>query len=122
MSHALMLRLEELANLKDGWLDGKGKAPAPEKLQRLAVLFEANFNANLSLPHLYPTPDGGIQAEWSLGDWEASLEINLDTQTGEYQALNITTRKTHEYNLALNTVEGWKSLNEALKNIGRVQA
>lgn len=116
------LRLEELASLKDGWLDGKGRAPAPEKLQQLASQFDANFDADLSLPHLYPTPEAGIQAEWSLGDWEATLEINLDTQTGEYQALNMSNRKSHENSLALNTVDGWKALNEALKSIGGAQA
>lgn len=116
------LRLEELAALKDGWLDGKGQAPAPEKLLRLAALFDAHFDADLPLPHLYPTPEGGVQAEWSLGDWEASLEINLDTQSGEYQALNLTNRQTHEHILALSAAEGWETLNEALKNIGGVQA
>lgn len=116
------LRLEELASLKDGWLDGKSLAPTPEKLQQLATFFDSNFDADLPLPHLYPTPDGSIQAEWSLNDWEATLEINLDTQTGEYQALNLVDRKTHEHILALNTVDGWKTLNEALKSIGGVQA
>lgn len=116
------LRLEELATLKDGWLDGKGHAPAPEKLRQLASLFDASFDADLTLPHLYPTPEGGIQAEWSLGDWEAALEINLDTHTGEYQALNLADRQSHEHILALNMIDGWKTLNEALKNIGGVQA
>lgn len=116
------LRLEELAALKDGWLDGKGQAPAPKKLQQLAALFEANFDADLPLPHLYPTPEGGIQAEWSLGDWEASLEINLDTQAGVYQALKLSDRQSYEHILSLNSVEDWKTLNEALKNIGGAQA
>lgn len=116
------LRLEELASLKDGWLDGKGQAPTMEKLRQLATLFDTNFDADLPLPHLYPTPDGGIQAEWSLGDWEATLEINLDTKTGEYQALNLSDRKTHEHILPLSTSDGWKALNEALKSIGGIQA
>jgi hypothetical protein len=116
------LRLEELAALKDGWLDGNGRAPTPEKLQRLASLFDANLDADLPLPHLYPTPEAGIQAEWSLGDWEATLEINLDTQIGDYQALHLNDRQSREHILALNTAEGWKDLNDALKSIGGVQA
>lgn len=116
------LRLEELASLKDGWLDGKGQAPTMAKLQQLATLFDTNFDADLPLPHLYPTPDGGIQAEWSLGDWEATLEINLDTKIGEYQALNLSDRKTHEHILPLSTSDGWKALNEALKSVGGIQA
>lgn len=114
-------RLEELAALKDGWLEGKGKAPAPDKMRELAALFEANFDAALPLPYLYPTAEGGIQAEWSLGDWEVTLGVNLDTKTGEYQALNIANRQTYEHTLKLETTEGWRSLNEALKRIGGTQ-
>lgn len=116
------LRLEELVDLKDGWLDGKGRALAPEKLHWLTGSFDNYFDADLPLPHLYPTPEGGIQAEWSLGDWEASLEINLDDQTGEYQALNLSDRRSQEQILTLATADGWKILNEALKAIGGAQA
>ena len=72
------LRLDELAKLEDGWLDGKGKAPAKEKLEWIADTFESSFDTGLSLPHLYPTAEGGVQAEWSLNDWEVSLDIDLE--------------------------------------------
>ena len=117
----ITLRLEELAELKDGWLDGKGHVPAPEKLHWLANTFDNHFGADLSLPHLYPTPEGGIQAEWSLGNWEATLEINLDTQAGEYQAVNLVGNQVQEHDLLLSGEEGWKQLNDLLTKIGAVQ-
>lgn len=112
------LRLEELATLKDGWLDGKGYTPMPEQLKWLASQFDAYFAADLPLPHLYPTPEGGLQAEWSLDAWEVTLEINLNNQTGEYQALNCNDRKTREHLLQLATADDWKALNDELKSIG----
>ena len=112
------LRLAALAELKPGWLDGKGQAPDPEHTQWLAAAFEENFDASLPLPYLYPTAEGGIQAEWSISDWEASLEIDLPTKGANLQALNLVTRELHEHDLMLTSVEGWQQINTVLHQIG----
>ncbi len=124
------LRLEEIADLKDGWLDGKGIAPNPEKLHWLAKAFDNSFKADLPLPHLYPTPEGGIQAEWSLKDWEVTLEIDLTTHQAMYQAVRIAGQETgqqpqgsvNEHALALGEDEGWTRLNDALTLAGGTEA
>lgn len=112
------LRLEALAKLKQGWLDGKGHAPTIEQLQWLIVAFEDNFDNDLLLPYLYPTAEGGVQAEWSIGDWETTLEIDLLNQMGDLQALNLATDESHEYKLALKERDGWTQLNTVLHQIG----
>lgn len=111
------LRLDELAKLEDGWLDGKGKAPAKEKLEWIAATFESSFDTGLSLPHLYPTAEGGVQAEWSLNDWEVSLDIDLEKREGSYQALNVKDGTCKELILPLEDREGWSRLNEALRQL-----
>lgn len=111
------LRLEQIAALKDGWLDGKGIAPDTEKLSRLADQFDANFDGNLPLPYLYPTAEGGVQAEWSLNGREVSLEIDLANNLAGYQALNLNDDVCSEFTFALTEHDGWKRLNEALKQI-----
>jgi hypothetical protein len=111
-------RIEELSLLKDGWLDGTGIAPGPEFLQWFENAFEANFNTQLALPRLYPTANGGLQAEWALGDTEISLEIEPAKKTAEYQSLDMGARDTIEYTLDLSTQEGWKQLNEILGKAG----
>lgn len=83
------LRLEELSDLKDGWLDGRGFAPSWAGLQWLVYAFEKNYDISLPLPYLYPTPEGGIRAEWSLNDQEISLEIDLETRKGAFHALSL---------------------------------
>ncbi len=115
-------RLEELAQLEDGWLDGKGLALNKNALSILARAFDEYFSPYLGLPYLYPTPEGGVQAEWTLGQWEVSLEIALPSMIAEYQAVNINTNESHELELSLATdavddVASWKELNLALTQL-----
>jgi hypothetical protein len=109
------LRLEQMTLLRDGWLDGKGIAPDKDKLTWLAEMFDANFDGNLTLPYLYPTAEGGVQAEWSLNGHEVSLEIDLANKLAEYQALNLKDDACSEFTFALTDQDGWNRLNEALK-------
>jgi hypothetical protein len=111
------LRLEQMAALKDGWLDGKGKALDKDKLTWLAAMFDAHFDGDLPLPYLYPTAEGGVQAEWTVNGSEVSLEINLETRQAEFQALNLKDDSCSEFTIALDNREGWGNLNDALKQL-----
>lgn len=109
-------RLEELAELQNGWLDGKGIAPNPENLRWLSKEFDTKFNPSLPLPYLYPTAEGGIQAEWSLkNDWEISLEIELDSRQAQWQAFNLITQQCEECEWNLGSSDSWQALNQALQ-------
>ena len=84
-------RLDELRRLEDGWLDGDGKAPGSDELEWLAAGFDRHYPDDLPLPHLYPTPEGGVQAEWSLSENEISLEVNLVTRRADWHRLDVET-------------------------------
>lgn len=116
------LRLNQLALLENGWFDGKGKAPAKEKLEWLAEAFESDFDSDLPLPYLYPTAEGGVQAEWNLNDWAVTLEIELESRKAEYQALNLKDLSSKDIELALGEDVGWKTLNDELKQLDAAQA
>lgn len=73
------VRLDELRNLKD---EGHGKAPSSDGLDWLAEFFQDSYPADLPLPYLYPMEDGGISAEWEVGDKEIDVEIDLDNRRG----------------------------------------
>jgi len=107
--------LKALGELRDGWLDGYGYAPDRAALHQLASAVEERFDRDLPPPWLYPTPDGGVQAEWTLGDWAISLDISLPAFKADYQALNLRTDEQHDVELALDTEAGWQKLNAALK-------
>lgn len=117
-------RLEELAQLQDGWLDGKGLAPDRASLIRLAQTFDERFSTDLPLPYLYPTPEGGVQAEWTLGSWEISLEITLPNLAADYQAVHTATGDTREQTLLLAAEDGsgWTALNDALAQLQEAKA
>lgn len=114
------LRLDELAELKDGWLDGDGVAPSIPHLEALRRAFYLYFDSELSLPYLYPTPEGGIQAEWTMGNWEISLGVARDATVGEYHAINIKDDKVPEQFQTIEQLDGqmgWQIVNGLLKSL-----
>jgi len=105
------LRLSELLKLKDGWMDGKGKAIESTSTEWFLKGFCEYYEANLPLPRLFPTLEGGVQAEWTLGSYEITLEFDLNNKTGFYQSLNIVTFETIDEELDFSDLETWKKLN-----------
>ncbi|MCE1226499.1 MAG: hypothetical protein LWW87_08450 [Geobacteraceae bacterium] len=112
-------RLEELSALEDGWLNGSGRALDPVGLKQISDLFDTYYDNALPLPYIYPTAEGGIQAEWTFGVWEATLDLNLVSFEAEYQALNVTTGMCNDENFNLNDAACWQQMNEALKLLMR---
>jgi len=108
-------RLEELAELQNRWLDGKGIAPNRESLLWLSKEFDTKFSPTLPLPYLYPTAEGGIQAEWTINNWEISLEIELDSKQAQWQAFNLITEQCNEVEWNLGNSDSWQALNQALQ-------
>lgn len=83
-------RLRALGTLKDGWYDGNGKAPSPEGLAWCKGVLQRVL---ARYPHLalrlYPTPEGGVQVEWTRGTWEASATFDLGARRVFAQAVEL---------------------------------
>ncbi len=110
-------RLEELRNLKNGWLEGGGLAPNPAALDWLANAFEKHFPDHLQLPYVFPTAEGGIQMEWSVEPNDASLEIDLNTHHGAWHCLNMITDKEITRDLDLEGPGDWNWLIEQIREM-----
>ncbi|MCX7047871.1 MAG: hypothetical protein NTX50_20595 [Candidatus Sumerlaeota bacterium] len=110
-------RLEELRSLKDGWLEGGGIAPPKEGMDWLAKTFDQDFPDDLPLPHIFPTPEGGIQAEWSRGPDRVTVDINLQEHAAEWFALNMDNDKEETRSLNLNKAPDWQWLCERIRVI-----
>ena len=108
-------QMADLARLEDGWLDGEGNAPDREGLAWLADRFERCWPRDLPSPYLYPTPEGGVLAEWSLPPYEASIEVDLGARTGEWHALNLETDAADTRSCSLAGDEGWAWLSHWLR-------
>jgi len=103
-------RIEELRALKNGWLDGSGSALSADGLTWFLQSFETQYPEDLPLPFIYPTAEGDVQAEWSLGTHEVSVEINLYAQTGEWHDLNTATGDADTKTLNLAQPDEWAKL------------
>lgn len=111
-------RLDELKGLKDAWLEGAGKAPAHYGLDWLTSAFDRNYPDDLILPHLYPTVDGGVQAEWTLGEAEPSLEIDLEHHAAQWHCMNMKTNAEDSRDLNLDSAADWMWLVQRLMEMG----
>lgn len=100
-NHALGVQFEALARLKDGWMEGGGKALAPADLEWLADQFTVSFPADLAFPFVCATPTGGVFLEWSASDWIVSAEFPLPERRCELQATNTRTSETIDEDLLL---------------------
>lgn len=107
-------QIEEIALLKDGWLNSNGLAPNAESLKWLTTEFETKYDPSLLAPFLYPTAEGGVQAEWSGNNWEISLEIDLSSKKSEFQAVYIHSKEVLEKDIDLGAMAGWTELNQTL--------
>lgn len=88
--------LTELSTLADGWLDGEGLSVQPLSISRARDVLgwvhdQWPEEAFLNECYLYPTPNGGVQAEWTydLGCVDLCFEptgcVNIDmTEIDEF--------------------------------------
>jgi hypothetical protein len=72
-------RLDELMRIRRGWLNGEGEEVDPSIAQTLQSAVGQLLLAGAPLPRIYPTPAGGLQAEWS----DAGREISIAFEPGE---------------------------------------
>ncbi len=103
--------------MKDGWLDGDGKAPTHAHLSWLSTCFERYFPDILPLPHIYPTPAGGIEAEWSLGTHSIIFEIHLDTHQGDWLQFSKNDDEEESQILNLDDPSAWQWLSGAIRQL-----
>ena len=76
--------LDEFRNMQDGWHEGDGKAPSHIGLDWLSDAFRRGYPADLPLPYTSPLFDGGVQCEWTIGQFCLEIEIDLDARKGDW--------------------------------------
>ncbi len=113
----VVTRLNEIAELEDGWLNGEGIGPDKKALQWFAETFDDNYEGALPLPLIFPTLEGGIQAEWSNLSIDISLKVNLLDKTAYFHSLNLENGEAFENTFSLTDIEGWRFLNTTLQTL-----
>ena len=115
-------RLDEFRGMRDGWLEGGGQAPDHDGLDWLADSFEQQFPSDLPLPYLFPTEDGGVQAEWEIGSNSISLDVNLINHHAEWHRINLQTNEDDFQELDLARPESWIWFGREIHTMREAQA
>ena len=108
----IFVHVESMKQIKDGWLDGEGVALSEQGLDWVAEKLDAYFSD--IVPYLYPTLNGGVRAEWSLGKLEISLDIDIEKQSGYWHMLNINNDTDTEEHLDLSNIDDWEWISNIL--------
>jgi len=66
----------DLGDLKDGWLEGRGKAPNSLYLSMLADDLAEAFPPGIDYPAVVPTEEGNVCLEWIKPTARIELEAN----------------------------------------------
>lgn len=98
-------RLEEIRATPAGWYDGENPAPSTLAIEAMSRLLVEVTMQPVPLPHLYPLPNGGIAAEWTIGAWEASAEIDESGSLVTLNAVNTDTVKVIDMVIDLQSTE-----------------
>lgn len=97
-------RMDELLQLEAGWLDGEGNALDRLHAERVRdVLVAVVSVGDITSPRIFPTPDGSVEAEWTVGTWEVAVTFGL-TGSVEVSAVNLTTGADADHELAFETL------------------
>ena len=87
-NYELVKRLDELADLENGWLDGDGVAFDINQLALVSEKFEGHFPERIPLPVIAPTPAGNILFEWALPG-HPSVDLFLSESIAEFHSFGI---------------------------------
>lgn len=95
-------QVDSLKGLPDGWLDGDGQAFDGEALAWSPKLLTGVVDGfDLATPHICPTPDGNLRAEWSRPRWEISAELDPSRKFSEVRVVRLDADEVHERTFAL---------------------
>lgn len=87
-------RLAELEDLRSGWLNGDGREIDATTILAARAMLVSLQSSDSPAPYMYPMPSGGVQAEWTLGNWELEIKcdpLGRDDDLLRLQALNLRT-------------------------------
>ncbi len=102
------VRLDELAKLDYGWLDGAEGLPPTHAARELcwSTLQLAMTSHGVPRPRVYPTVEGGVQAEWIVGDWGVDAWFAPSGKVMRVGASNAKTSESFNSRVATCHAEG----------------
>jgi hypothetical protein len=107
----------ELLELAPGWLDGEGVPPTGELLELMGAWLDEYQQQDLQQPRLYPTPEGGVEAEWRIGRLDLSIEFDPSSGLAEWHQLDLDSGAVVEQQAQLQDNPGMRELGIKLQQV-----
>lgn len=95
----LRARFAELMAMQAGWFDGDGVAVDRAVLGRAQLLLDQLVKRDVPRPRVFPTLEGGVQLEWSHGQYETSVTVQPAEAPVSAMTVNVRTGETREWQL-----------------------
>ena len=112
---AINCQMEELKQAGPEW-DGPGSiTPQPDLVDRAAAWLAKHWRADLGIPDICPTADGGVSISWEWAAIEHSIDVRADGANMEWCQYNPDTLKTVETELPMDQ-QGWVAILAGLNN------
>ena len=100
----------ELLELAPGWLDGEAVPPTRELLELVGAWLDEHQLQDLEQPRLFPTPEGGMEAEWRIGRLDLSIEFDPSSGVAEWHQLDLDSGAVVEQQAQLQDNPGMREL------------
>ena len=110
-------RCMELLELAPGWLDGEGVPPTGELLELMGAWLDEYQQQDVQQPRLYPTPEGGVEAEWRIGRLDLSIEFDPSSGLAEWHQLDLDSGVVVEQQVPLPDAPGLREFGIKLQQV-----
>ncbi len=111
-----IVQIEQLRQLPAGWLDGQGVPPSGQLLDQISAWLESHLRGE-QFPRLYPTPEGGVEAEWLIGRLDLSIEFVPGSNTVQWHAMDLDRNTVEEDTVPLHDAEKLQALGKKLEAV-----
>jgi hypothetical protein len=110
-------RCMELLKLAPGWLDGEAVPPTRKLLELVGAWLDEHQLQVLEQPRLFPTPEGGVEAEWRIGRLDLSIEFDPSSGLAEWHQLDLDSGALVEHQVPLQDAPGMRELGIKLQKV-----
>ena len=106
---AITRQMEDLKQVGPEW-DGPGSiTPEADVIDRVAAWLIGNWRADLGIPDICPTAEGGVSISWEWGAIEHSIDVRAGGASMEWRQYNPSTLQTVETELPMDK-QGWGAI------------
>jgi hypothetical protein len=88
-----------------------------ELMELVGAELDAQLRQDLEQPRLFPTPQGGVEAEWRIGRLDLSVEFDPRRDLAEWHQLDLHSGAVVEQQVALQDAPGIRELGIKLQQV-----